>query len=58
MGAGHSHALPSSQNERKLWIALALTFMFLVAEAIGGVSVGCGVVTLSTPDPIDSPSAV
>ena len=37
MGSGHSHALPSSQNERKLWIALALTSMFLVAEAIGGV---------------------
>ena len=37
MGAGHSHALPSSQNERKLWIALALTTTFLVAEAIGGV---------------------
>ena len=37
MSSGHSHALPSSQNERKLWIALALTSMFLVAEAIGGV---------------------
>lgn len=37
MSTGHSHALPSSHNERKLWLALALTFAFLVAEVIGGV---------------------
>ena len=37
MGAGHSHALPTTQNERLLWIALGLTTTFLVAEFVAGL---------------------
>lgn len=37
MSSGHSHAIPSTQNERNLWLALALTFAFLIAEVIGGI---------------------
>ena len=40
MGAGHSHAVPHSRNERPLWIALVLTSTFLVVEAIAGVLTG------------------
>ena len=37
MSAGHTHAIPGTQNERRLWLALALTFSFLVAEVVGGI---------------------
>lgn len=37
MGLGHSHAASSGTNERPLWIALALTSGFLIAEVIGGI---------------------
>ena len=37
MGAGHSHALPESQSESTLWLALGLTSTFLIAEVIAGV---------------------
>lgn len=37
MSTDHQHALPSSGNERNLWLALGLTSTFLVAEVIGGV---------------------
>ncbi|MHB1197995.1 MAG: cation diffusion facilitator family transporter [Polaromonas sp.] len=37
MSGGHSHALPSSQNERSLWWALVLTTTFLIAEVVAGV---------------------
>ena len=37
MGAGHSHPTPSAENERKLWIAVALTGTFLIAEVVGGL---------------------
>ena len=37
MGAGHSHALPESQSESTLWLALGLTSTFLIAEVISGV---------------------
>jgi cobalt-zinc-cadmium efflux system protein len=40
MSAGHSHALPSSQNEKYIWIALGLTSTFLVVEVIGGLITG------------------
>jgi len=40
MSAGHIHASPTSENERYLWIALALTSTFLVAEVIGGFITG------------------
>lgn len=40
MSAGHSHALPSSQNEKYIWIALGLTTIFLVVEVIGGLVTG------------------
>ncbi|MFJ2988728.1 cation diffusion facilitator family transporter [Collimonas sp. NPDC087041] len=40
MSAGHTHALPSSQNEKYIWIALALTSTFLVVEVIGGLVTG------------------
>lgn len=33
----HSHAIRSDQNERPLWMALALTTVFLAAEIIGGI---------------------
>lgn len=37
MGSGHTHQVSENQNERPLWIALALTTAFLVAEVIGGL---------------------
>ena len=40
MGAGHSHAIPDTRNERPLWLALVLTSTFLVVEAIAGVLTG------------------
>jgi cobalt-zinc-cadmium efflux system protein len=40
MSAGHSHALPTTQNQKNLLIALALTSTFLVAEVIGGIVTG------------------
>ncbi|MGB3288646.1 MAG: cation diffusion facilitator family transporter [Burkholderiaceae bacterium] len=40
MGSGHIHASPSSDNEKYLWTALALTSTFLVAEVIGGFMTG------------------
>lgn len=40
MSAGHTHALPTSQNKKYLLIALALTSTFLVAEVIGGLIAG------------------
>lgn len=36
MSAEHNHALPSTQNEKVLWAALALTTTFLIAEAVAG----------------------
>jgi cobalt-zinc-cadmium efflux system protein len=40
MSASHTHALPSTENERALRFALALTGSFLIAEVIGGVLTG------------------
>lgn len=40
MSAGHSHALPTTQNQKYLLIALGLTSTFLVAEVIGGIVTG------------------
>jgi cobalt-zinc-cadmium efflux system protein len=40
MSVGHTHALPATQNEKYLWMALALTSAFLVAEVIGGLIIG------------------
>lgn len=40
MGAGHSHATPSNQNERPLWFALVLTTGFLIAEIVTGILTG------------------
>ena len=40
MSATHTHALPTSQNEKFLWIALGLTSAFLIAEVIGGLITG------------------
>lgn len=37
MSASHDRALPSTGNERRLWLALALTSSFMVAEVIAGV---------------------
>lgn len=37
MSAGHSHAVPGSNNERALWLALILTTIFLIAEVVAGV---------------------
>ena len=36
MSASHAHGIPSTDNERALRIALALTGSFLIAEVIGG----------------------
>ena len=40
MSASHNHALPSTRNERSLWIALGLTTSFMVAEVVAGVLTG------------------
>jgi len=40
MSASHAHGIPSTDNERALRIALALTGSFLIAEVIGGVLTG------------------
>lgn len=40
MGAGHSHGGVRTGNERRLWIALALTSAFLVAEVVGAFVTG------------------
>lgn len=37
MSASHDHALPSTGNERRLWVALVLTTTFMVAEVVAGV---------------------
>lgn len=37
MGSGHSHGVSDGQNEKPLWIALALTSLFLTAELVGGI---------------------
>ena len=37
MSTNHSHALPSERNEKSLWIALALTGSFLLAEVAAGI---------------------
>ncbi len=37
MSAEHNHALPSTQNEKALWTAFALTTTFLIAEAVAGL---------------------
>ena len=40
MGAGHDHDAASTKNEQRLWVALALTTTYLVAEIIGGIITG------------------
>lgn len=40
MSAGHSHALPTSQNEKYIWVALGLTTLFLIVEVVGGLVTG------------------
>lgn len=40
MSADHTHALPTSQNQKYLLIALALTSTFLVAEVVGALVTG------------------
>lgn len=37
MASEHNHAIPRTGNERALWMALALTATFLVAEVVAGV---------------------
>lgn len=37
MSSSHNHALPSTGNERSLWIALALTTAFMITEVVAGV---------------------
>lgn len=40
MGAGHSHANVRAGHERPLWIALALTTSFMLAEVVGALITG------------------
>ena len=40
MSTSHTHGIPSTENERALRFALALTGCFLIAEVIGGVLTG------------------
>lgn len=40
MTAGHSHGHVRTGHEKPLWVALALTTTFLIAEVIGGVVTG------------------
>jgi Co/Zn/Cd efflux system component len=37
MSASHEHALPTTGNERRLWIALGLTASFMIAEVVAGI---------------------
>ena len=37
MSAGHLHGVSAGQSEKPLWIALALTSVFLTAESVGGI---------------------
>lgn len=37
MSAEHNHAIPSTQNEKVLWAAFALTTTFLIVEAVAGI---------------------
>lgn len=37
MSAEHNHAIPSTQNEKVLWAAFALTTIFLITEAVAGI---------------------
>ena len=37
MGAGHDHGTGEIKHEKPLWIAFALTAVFLVAEVVGGI---------------------
>lgn len=37
MSGSHDHALPSTGNERRLWIALGLTSSFMIAEVFAGL---------------------
>lgn len=37
MSHDHSHAVPSTINERALWIAVGLTGSFTIAEVVGGI---------------------
>lgn len=37
MSHNHSHAVPSTTNERALWLAVALTGSFMIAEVVGGL---------------------
>ena len=40
MSSSHTPALPTTGNEKYLWIALGLTSTFMVAEVIGGLIAG------------------
>lgn len=40
MGSGHNHAIPTTKNEKYLWIALSLSTIFLVVEFIGSIVTG------------------
>lgn len=40
MGSGHDHVIPTTQNEKYIWIALILSSVFLVVELIGSVITG------------------
>lgn len=40
MSAGHTHALPTGQNQKYLLIALGLTSTFLIAEVVAGFITG------------------
>lgn len=37
MSASHDHALPTTGNEKRLWIALGLTSSFMIAEVVAGI---------------------
>ena len=39
-GHSHSHGTATVSNERRLWVALALTTAFLIVEVIGGLLTG------------------
>ena len=40
MSAEHTHAIPTNQNEKYLWLALGLTSTFLIVEVVGGLITG------------------
>lgn len=40
MSHDHSHAIPTNQNKKYLWMAFILTSTYLIVEVVGGLITG------------------